>query len=44
MATSAVKRDQLMDHIKGYDWNPLDRSIDNLILRLRRKIERDPKN
>jgi DNA-binding response OmpR family regulator len=44
MATSAVKRDQLMDHIKVYDWNPLDRGIDKLILRLRRKIERDPKN
>jgi DNA-binding response OmpR family regulator len=39
-----LTRDQLMDHIKGYDWNPLDRSIDNQILRLRRKIERDPKN
>ena len=26
------------------DWSPLDRSIDNQVSRLRRKIEQDPKN
>ncbi len=39
-----LTRDNLMDMTKGREWNPLDRSIDNLILRLRRKIEDDPKN
>jgi DNA-binding response OmpR family regulator len=31
-----------MDILKGHDWSPLDRSIDNLIARLRKKIEQDP--
>ena len=31
-----------MDLLKGHDWSPLDRSIDNLIARLRKKVERDP--
>jgi two-component system OmpR family response regulator len=31
-----------MDLLKGHDWSPLDRSIDNLIARLRKKIEGDP--
>ena len=34
-----LSRDELMDMLKGQDWNPLDRSIDGLIARLRRKIE-----
>ncbi len=33
-----LSRDQIMDHLKGYDWSPLDRSIDNQIARLRKKI------
>lgn len=37
-----LSRDQIMDHIKGHDWSPLDRSIDNQIARLRKKIEPDP--
>jgi two-component system OmpR family response regulator len=37
-----LSRDDLMDLLKGHDWSPLDRSIDNLIARLRKKIERDP--
>ena len=28
-----------MDLLKGHDWTPLDRSIDGLVARLRRKIE-----
>jgi DNA-binding response OmpR family regulator len=39
-----LSRDQIMDLTKGNDWNPLDRSIDNQIVRLRKKIEADPKN
>lgn len=35
-------RDQIMDRTKGLDWAPLDRSIDNQIARLRKKIEEDP--
>ena len=35
-------RDQLLDSTRGRDWSPFDRSIDNLISRLRRKIEADP--
>ena len=31
-----------MDLLKGHDWSPLDRSIDNLVARLRKKIEHDP--
>ena len=29
-----------MDLLKGHDWTPLDRSIDGLVARLRKKIER----
>lgn len=37
-----LSRDNIMDHLKGSDWSPLDRTIDNLIVRLRKKIEADP--
>jgi DNA-binding response OmpR family regulator len=37
-----LSRDQLMDLIGGVDWSPLDRTIDNQVARLRKKIERDP--
>ena len=37
-----LSRDDIMDLLKGQDWSPLDRSIDNLIARLRKKIEADP--
>ena len=37
-----LSRDQLMDHVGGLEWTPLDRTIDNQIARLRRKIEREP--
>ena len=42
-AKRVLTRDQLMDRVRGHDWNPLDRSIDNQVARLRRKIEPDPK-
>lgn len=38
----ALSRDDIMDLLKGHDWSPLDRSIDNLVARLRKKVERDP--
>ena len=34
-----LSRDELMDLLKGHDWTPLDRSIDGLVARLRKKIE-----
>lgn len=36
-----LSRDQLMDLIDGPSWVPLDRTIDNQVARLRKKIERD---
>jgi DNA-binding response OmpR family regulator len=39
-----LNRDQLMDLAKGREWAANDRAIDTQIVRLRRKIERDPKN
>ena len=39
-----LSRDQLMDLTGGQSWSPLDRTIDNQIARLRKKIERDPSN
>ena len=38
-----LNRDQLLDLTRGRDAAPFDRSIDNQVSRLRRKIERDPK-
>ncbi|MGE0856021.1 MAG: response regulator, partial [Hyphomicrobiaceae bacterium] len=37
-----LSRDQIMDILKGHEWSPLDRSIDNLVARLRKKIEQHP--
>ena len=31
-----------MDLLKGHEWSPVDRSIDALVGRLRKKIEPDP--
>ena len=38
-----LSRDQLLDLTQGRSAQPFDRSIDNMISRLRRKIEADPK-
>jgi two-component system OmpR family response regulator len=40
----ALSREQLLDLTKGRDSDVFDRSIDNQVSRLRRKIEQDPKN
>ena len=37
-----LSRDAIMDLLKGHEWTPYDRSIDSLIVRLRRKIEPEP--
>ena len=37
-----LSRDNVMDLLKGHEWSPLDRSIDALVGRLRKKIEPDP--
>jgi DNA-binding response OmpR family regulator len=37
-----LARDDIMDLLKGHEWSPFDRSIDNLIARLRKKVEVDP--
>jgi DNA-binding response OmpR family regulator len=39
-----LSRDNIMDLLKGHEWSPYDRSIDSLVVRLRRKIETDPEN
>lgn len=41
-ARMVLNRDQLMDLTAGRAGSPLDRTIDNQISRLRRKVERDP--
>src|SRR5207248_9715672 len=40
----ALNRNQLLDLTKGRDAELFDRSIDNHVSRLRRKLEPDPKN
>src|SRR5579864_6395247 len=39
-----LNRDQLMDLVKGREWEAYDRAIDTQVVRLRRKVERDPGN
>jgi len=39
-----LTRDVLMDQLKGYDWDPNDRTIDIRVARLRRKLEPDHAN
>lgn len=39
-----LDRDTLMDLVKGREWAAYDRSIDAQVVRLRKKIERDPSN
>ena len=40
-AHRTLSRDVIMEQLKGHDWSPLDRSIDTLVGRLRKKIEAD---
>ncbi len=43
-AGATLSRDQLLDLTRGREAQLFDRSIDNQISRLRRKLEKDPKN
>ena len=36
-----LSRDNIMDLLKGREWSPVDRSIDALVGRLRKKVEPD---
>lgn len=40
-AHAVLDRDRIMDLLKGHDWAPNDRSIDNQVARLRKLIEVD---
>lgn len=42
-AGKVMSRDSLLDHVSHRDWEPVDRTIDVLVGRVRRKIEDDPK-
>ncbi len=42
-ANRVLNRDHLLDITHNREWSPFDRSVDNLVSRLRRKIEADPK-
>ncbi len=37
-----LSRDVLLDLLKGYERDPFDRTVDNRVARLRRRIEPDP--
>ncbi len=37
-----LSRDNIMDLLKGHEWSPFDRSIDALVVRVRRKVEPAP--
>jgi DNA-binding response OmpR family regulator len=39
-----VTRDQMLDELWGYDAYPTTRTVDNHILKLRKKVEEDPAN
>lgn len=43
-ARRVLSRDNIMDLLKGHEWSPLDRSIDALVGRLRKRVEIDPNN
>jgi two-component system, OmpR family, response regulator len=43
-AGQVLTRDQLLDLTRGREAGPFDRSVDNQVSRLRRKIEADPKD
>jgi two-component system OmpR family response regulator len=43
-ARRVLTRDQLLDLTRGRDGGPFDRSIDTLVSRIRRKIERDTRD
>ncbi len=42
-AHQVISRDELLDVVANRDWDPNDRSIDVLIVKIRKKIEKDSK-
>ena len=43
-AERVISRDELLNEVWGYQNYPSTRTVDNFILRLRKKLERDPAN
>ena len=43
-AQRVISRDELLDKVWGYDNYPCTRTVDNHMLRLRQKLEKDPSN
>ena len=43
-AGEIVSREDLLEKVWGYDMFPSTRTVDNFILRLRKRFERDPAN
>jgi DNA-binding response OmpR family regulator len=43
-ARRAISRDELLNEVWGYENYPCTRTVDNHILKLRQKLERDPSN
>jgi DNA-binding response OmpR family regulator len=43
-AHRVISRDELLDKVWGYDNYPCTRTVDNHMLKLRQKLERDPSN
>lgn len=43
-AGKVLNRDQLLDNMRGLEWDAFNRSVDVLISRLRQKLKDDPKN
>ena len=41
---TTVSRDDLLNEVWGYEESPTTRTVDNFILKLRQKIEKDPNN
>ena len=41
-ARRAISRDELLNHVWGYENYPYTRTVDNHVLRLRQKLESDP--
>jgi DNA-binding response OmpR family regulator len=39
-----LPREEILEMVAGRDWSPVDRSVDVLVGKLRKKIETDPKN
>jgi len=43
-ALRVISRDELLEKVWGYENYPCTRTVDNHMLRLRQKLEKDPSN